>query len=318
MANRDRDYGSQGRENRGMEYRTDYGDRYDIGYGGGYGEYGGSRRGFDRPRDYLGHEYRSEGFGRGQEWDRDYGDYGRYGGDYGRGYGRDFDRDSERGASGRWSRDHESDFGRPGNYGRYGTSRDAGYGSGYGAQESYGAGFARDYDTWGNRGDYGVGQGYSPGYGGFAGTYGYQGWGGGYGGAYGSNFLERQGTHYGRGPRGYQRADARIEEDVNEMLTRDPDVDASDIEVKVQNGEVTLTGHVDSRDAKRRAEDLAEQCSGVREVHNQLRVKRGLMERLFGGGEDEHDREHDRDRDREQGRTAATGASSSRSSQQAH
>jgi hypothetical protein len=41
----------------------------------------------------------------------------------------------------------------------------------------------------------------------------------------------------------------------------------------VQNGDVTLTGTVDSRDQKRMAEDIVERCSGVNEVHNQLRVQ---------------------------------------------
>jgi len=41
----------------------------------------------------------------------------------------------------------------------------------------------------------------------------------------------------------------------------------------VVNGEVTLTGFVDSRAAKRAAEDIADDLYGVREVHNQLRVR---------------------------------------------
>ncbi|MGE5927282.1 MAG: BON domain-containing protein [Gemmatimonadota bacterium] len=80
--------------------------------------------------------------------------------------------------------------------------------------------------------------------------------------------------HVGRGPKGYRRSDDRIREDVSEELTRHPAVDASEIEVRVENGEVTLTGSVDSRHAKRMAEDCVEQCSGVKEVHNQLRVNR--------------------------------------------
>lgn len=75
---------------------------------------------------------------------------------------------------------------------------------------------------------------------------------------------------WGRGPKGYQRSDDRINEEVCERLTFSP-VDASDIEVQVLNGEVTLAGTVRSRWEKRQAEDLAE-VFGVREVHNQLRV----------------------------------------------
>lgn len=61
---------------------------------------------------------------------------------------------------------------------------------------------------------------------------------------------------------------------MNEALTRDHALDATNIQVEVQNGEVTLKGSVSDRDAKRRAEDIAESCSGVKDVQNQLRVKR--------------------------------------------
>jgi len=84
----------------------------------------------------------------------------------------------------------------------------------------------------------------------------------------------QRGQHAGRGPKGYRRDDNRITEDVNEALTRDHHIDASDIEVQVSNGEVSLSGTVDSREAKRHAEDLAEAVSGVNDVNNQIRVSR--------------------------------------------
>jgi osmotically-inducible protein OsmY len=86
---------------------------------------------------------------------------------------------------------------------------------------------------------------------------------------------DRQRGHYGKGPKGYTRSDDRIREDVNDRLTDDWHVDASNIEVQVSNGEVTLTGTVNSREEKRHAEDLAEQCSGVKHVQNNLRVQQG-------------------------------------------
>ena len=49
-------------------------------------------------------------------------------------------------------------------------------------------------------------------------------------------------------------------------------LDASDIDVTVTDGEVTLTGTVWSREEKRRAEDIAESVPGVRHVQNNLRV----------------------------------------------
>ena len=81
------------------------------------------------------------------------------------------------------------------------------------------------------------------------------------------------GPHTGRGPRGYQRSDERIREDINDRLTAHGLIDATDVEVHVADGEVTLSGFVDSRGAKRAAEDLAEETYGVRDVHNQLRVR---------------------------------------------
>ncbi len=79
--------------------------------------------------------------------------------------------------------------------------------------------------------------------------------------------------HRGRGPSGYTRSDDRIREDANDRLTHDHRVDATDITVSVKDGEVTLDGKVDSRDAKRRAEDAVEHISGVKHVQNNLRVQ---------------------------------------------
>ena len=59
---------------------------------------------------------------------------------------------------------------------------------------------------------------------------------------------------------------------MNDRLTDDWYVDASDIEVSVNNCIVTLAGRVNSREEKRRAENIAESVSGVTDVINQLRV----------------------------------------------
>jgi hypothetical protein len=83
-----------------------------------------------------------------------------------------------------------------------------------------------------------------------------------------------KGAYAGRGPKGYRRSDDRIGDDVCQLLTDDPHVDASNIEVKVRDGEVTLGGTVDSRRTKRHAEDLIESIAGVKEIHNQLRIAR--------------------------------------------
>jgi osmotically-inducible protein OsmY len=81
------------------------------------------------------------------------------------------------------------------------------------------------------------------------------------------------GKFRGRGPKNYRRSDERIREEINDRMTESEWLDASDIEVFVQAGEVTLSGTVDSRYAKRLAEDIADSVSGVGNVQNNLRVQ---------------------------------------------
>ncbi len=57
-----------------------------------------------------------------------------------------------------------------------------------------------------------------------------------------------------------------------ERLTQHGDLDATEIEVSVANGEVMLSGTVATRMEKRLAEDIADAAPGVLEVHNRLRV----------------------------------------------
>lgn len=93
-------------------------------------------------------------------------------------------------------------------------------------------------------------------------------------------FMERMGDRLregfqklGKGPKGYKRSDDRIREDVCERIARSG-MDADEVEVEVQGGEVTLNGSVRSREDKRRLEDLVEDVFGVDEVQNHLRVAR--------------------------------------------
>jgi BON domain len=81
-------------------------------------------------------------------------------------------------------------------------------------------------------------------------------------------------SHRGRGPRDDQRPDARIREDVCDHLTDDDEVDAREISVSVESGEVTLEGTVDERRIKWLAEEIAVRCLGVVDVHNRLRVRK--------------------------------------------
>lgn len=80
-------------------------------------------------------------------------------------------------------------------------------------------------------------------------------------------------SYRGRGPKNYQRSDELIADDIHRELTDDHDLDATHIDVSVQNGEVTLTGIVSSRWAKRHAEDVVAECRGVRDVQNRLRIE---------------------------------------------
>jgi osmotically-inducible protein OsmY len=77
----------------------------------------------------------------------------------------------------------------------------------------------------------------------------------------------------GRGPKGYQRSDDRIREDICERLTANDDVDASDVTVAVRDGEVTLEGSVVDRRMRRDAEACADEVIGVREIHNRLQAR---------------------------------------------
>lgn len=83
-----------------------------------------------------------------------------------------------------------------------------------------------------------------------------------------------RGGHSGKGPKNWRRADATIREDVCEALAWRPDVDASDIEVTVEQGEVTLEGTVRDRHEKRMAEEAAEGVRGVTDVHNRLKLRK--------------------------------------------
>lgn len=82
-----------------------------------------------------------------------------------------------------------------------------------------------------------------------------------------------EGPHRGKGPRGYARNDDQIREDVCCRLADDSNLDASEIDVEVKDGEVTLGGTVRARPDRRRAEDIADAASGVKHVQNNLRVK---------------------------------------------
>jgi osmotically-inducible protein OsmY len=247
-------YGSRNddrdRSRSGDERWRDQGGRSDYGRGS---EGGGDYRDFRESRGggYEGGRQSEPGGGYGAE---SYGNAYRGGRDFGSGFGGDYGRGSGR------------DYGGGGSQNRYGGND---YMSGnYGADQGFGRG-SRDYNPRGGN-DRGFWDRASDEV---------SSW-------FGDDDAERRrredqrGEHRGRGPKGYTRSDERIREDVSDRLSDDPFVDASDIEVSVSGCEVTLSGTVDNREAKRRAEDVAERVSGVKHVQNNLRVQQqgsGLM-----------------------------------------
>lgn len=88
--------------------------------------------------------------------------------------------------------------------------------------------------------------------------------------------LENRGPHFGKGPKGYKRSDARIHEDVCDAIAHQGHIDATDVEVKVASGIVTLSGTVHERHDKRGLEQLVEHVRGVEDIHNEVRLARNV------------------------------------------
>lgn len=83
-------------------------------------------------------------------------------------------------------------------------------------------------------------------------------------------------NHTGKGPKGYRRSRERILEEANERLANDYGLDATDIEVDLEDDCLVLKGEVHSRHDKRLAEDIVESISGVTDVINQLSITKKI------------------------------------------
>lgn len=207
------------------------------------------------PRD-VGYEYSHVS---GQRWS------GGYGGDRGPGSGftgSDFGPPP----GGGYDRDRERHFGNAVDRGgRMGPGGESTTGRGYWGWESDRAGGV-NVGPMGGRGQYGEGTDMGMG-----------------------APDEDRGPHYGKGPKGYKRSDERTREDVCEAIAHQGHIDASEVEVKVESGIVTLSGTVAHRHEKRRLEELVMRCRGVDDVHNELRLKRSepsrqpIMSQVRGG-----------------------------------
>lgn len=88
--------------------------------------------------------------------------------------------------------------------------------------------------------------------------------------------------HRGHGPRDYARSDQRIKEDICDELSDDEQCDARNIDIDVTDAKVTLSGSVPARYMKHRAEDIADETRGVRDVDNRIRVRRRDAESAGG------------------------------------
>jgi hypothetical protein len=87
-------------------------------------------------------------------------------------------------------------------------------------------------------------------------------------------YRARRSPERPRGPKGYQRSDERIHEDVHQQLERADHVDVEDVAVSVASGVVTLEGTVPERRMKHAIEDIVDGVHGVQDIENRIRVRR--------------------------------------------
>jgi osmotically-inducible protein OsmY len=69
--------------------------------------------------------------------------------------------------------------------------------------------------------------------------------------------------------------DDEIDETLNRTLNNDPVLKERDVDFRVANGMVTITGEVASADEKTRVEQLVKAAPGVKDVANGLEIKAG-------------------------------------------
>jgi osmotically-inducible protein OsmY len=93
--------------------------------------------------------------------------------------------------------------------------------------------------------------------------------------AWGEHSGEKRSSvlNHGKGPKGFHRADARIREDIQEMLKASDRLDASEITIRVKAGEAELSGRVRKKTNIRLAEGLVALVVGVTGVTNLLRIR---------------------------------------------
>jgi hypothetical protein len=99
-------------------------------------------------------------------------------------------------------------------------------------------------------------------------------------------------------PKGYTRSDERIQEDICERLSYSG-LPVGEVSVEVSQGRVTLDGMVSARPIKHAIEDYVDDCMGVQEIDNRIKVQRqgkggnDKMDSVSGtgpGGDQSHSR----------------------------
>jgi hypothetical protein len=74
------------------------------------------------------------------------------------------------------------------------------------------------------------------------------------------------------GPKGYQRSDERLKEDISERLMEAVHIDSREVTVEVRDAKVVLEGVVPDRRMRHAIEDLVDACPGVQDIDNRVGV----------------------------------------------
>ena len=84
--------------------------------------------------------------------------------------------------------------------------------------------------------------------------------------------MASEGEHKGAAPKSERSTDDPVAERVHDLLTEEPWLDATDIDVSVSDGVVTLTGTATTPDQVALAGKTAAEAEGVTSVKNELTV----------------------------------------------
>jgi osmotically-inducible protein OsmY len=103
-----------------------------------------------------------------------------------------------------------------------------------------------------------------------------------YGQSYGQGYGQHGARRLTSGPKGYQRSDERLKEDISERLMESHHIDSSDVSIEVRGAKVVLDGTVPSRHMKHAIEDLVDVCPGVQDIDNRVRVANQNMRQSQG------------------------------------